>query len=151
MYAMLPELRCDLQLSGKASGGFMNVGYLAHAFDLLNVRDLDLIDEARQRCSHLIVGVFSDEFATQVFGRQTIVPIEERMALVRHVRGVADVIVHDDDRAPFGLDCTRFSLPDYAHLSHAQNAIILRPARESRSAALREVLRPKETTEGAVA
>jgi len=129
----------------------MNFGYLAHAFDLFNVRDLDLINEARQRCSHLIVGVFSDEFATQVFGRQTIVPMEERMALVRHVRGVAEVVVHDDDRAPFGLDCMRFSLPDYAHLSHAENAVILKPARESRSAALREVLRLNGTTEGAVA
>jgi cytidyltransferase-like protein len=128
----------------------MNFGYLAHAFDLFNVRDLDLINEARRRCSHLIVGVFSDEFATQVFGRQTIVPLEERMALVRHVRGVDQVVVHDDE-APFGRECTMFSLPDYAYLSHAQNAIILKPARESRSAALREVLRPKQTTEGAVA
>jgi cytidyltransferase-like protein len=129
----------------------MNFGYLAHAFDLFNVRDLDLIDEARQRCSHLIVGVFSDEFATQILGRQPIVPLEERMALVRHVRGVAEVVAHDNEEAPFGLECTRFSLPDYAHLSHAQNAVILKPTRESRSAALREVLRPKETTEGAVA
>jgi len=129
----------------------MNVGYLAHAFDLLNVRDLDLIDEARQRCSHLIVGVFSDQFAAQIFGRPPIVPQEERTALVRYLRGVAEVVVHDDDRMPSGLECTTFSIRDYEHLAFARNAVMLEPARQSHSAALREALNRKGATEGAVA
>ena len=44
----------------------MSVGYLADSFDLINVRDLDLIAQARARCARLVVGVFTDEYVERV-------------------------------------------------------------------------------------
>ena len=73
----------------------MSVGYLADSFDLINVRDLDLIAQARARCTRLVVGVFTDEHAEWLFGRRPVVPLSERMAVLRHVRGVDEVVAHD--------------------------------------------------------
>ncbi len=75
----------------------MTVGYLADVFDLLNVRDLDVIAQADARCSRLVVGVYTDEYAEDVFGRRPVVPLAERIALLTHVRGVHRVVVHQAD------------------------------------------------------
>lgn len=73
----------------------MAVGYLADAFDLINVRDLDLIAQARTLCSRLVVGVYTDDYAESLNGRRPVVPYEERRVLVSHIRGVDEVIEHD--------------------------------------------------------
>lgn len=84
----------------------MTVGYLAGSFDLLNVADLDLLEQAREHCSTLVVGVFSDDLAHARSGRRPVVPLAERMALVSRVRGVGEVLVHDDNTRPFAVDRT---------------------------------------------
>lgn len=70
-------------------------GFLADSFDLLNVRDLDLIAQAAGRCSGLVVGVFTDDYASAVLGSDPVVPLAERLALVQHVRGVAAALPFD--------------------------------------------------------
>jgi glycerol-3-phosphate cytidylyltransferase len=73
----------------------MSVGYLADSFDMISLRDLDLITQARARCSRLLVGVFTDEYVERLFGRHPVVPFDERAAVVQHVDGVSDVVRHD--------------------------------------------------------
>lgn len=122
----------------------MSVGYLADSFDLLNVRDLDLIAQARERCSHLILGVYADEFVEQTTGRTPVVPLHERMAVLSHVRGVAEVVVHDPTTA--GADPTVLQLVSADGAAPAPvDGILLTPARASRSAVLRNALRPVAT------
>ena len=74
----------------------MSVGYLANSFDMINVRDLDLIAQARERCSSLLVGVFTDDYVEQHFGRGPVAPLDERIDVVRHIGGVAEAVQHDD-------------------------------------------------------
>jgi glycerol-3-phosphate cytidylyltransferase len=74
----------------------MSVGYFADSFDMINVRDLDLIAQARERCSRLMLGVFTDDYAEQLFGRRPVVPLDERKAVLQHIGGVAEVLTHDD-------------------------------------------------------
>jgi hypothetical protein len=81
-------------------GNLARAGYLARSFDLINVRDLDLIAQARQRCSRLVVGVHSDALVEQLTGRPPVVPLAERLAIVAHVRGVDEVRVHEADSEP---------------------------------------------------
>jgi glycerol-3-phosphate cytidylyltransferase-like family protein len=117
------------------------VGYLTHAFDLINVGDLDLIAQARRHCSRLIVGVWSDELVTALTGRPPIVPLSERLALVSHVRGVAAAVVHEAGSLPAEADVMIFVEQDRADADH-RPTIQLVATRFTESAALRSALEP---------
>ena len=119
----------------------MGVGYLAASFDLLNVGNLDVISQAGSRCGELVVGVFSDELVEDLTGRPPVVPLGERLALVQHVRGVQEAVVHEPGRARvLGADVV-FSVADDPAPAVA-GAVALTPARQTSSAALRAALRP---------
>ncbi len=64
------------------------VGYAAGAFDLFHVGHLNIFKHARQHCDHLIAGVVSDEMLRLVKGIDPVVPLEERLEIVRSVRYV---------------------------------------------------------------
>jgi glycerol-3-phosphate cytidylyltransferase len=119
----------------------MSVGYLAQSFDLLNVRDLDLIAQARQHCAHLIVGVHTDELVEARQGRRPVVPLSERMALVGHVRGVAEVVEHGDDPVELPLGTVVFAVDDETPET-TLDVVPLSTRRHTVSVALREALRP---------
>ncbi len=122
----------------------MSVGYLPHSFDLINVRDLDLISQAVARCSRLIVGVLSDDIVERLSGRRPVVPLVERMALVGHVRGVDDVVVHDAARLiELEPDALVFAVADDFSLG-LEPHITLTPTRDTESVILRNALRPTE-------
>jgi cytidyltransferase-like protein len=120
----------------------MSKGYLVATFDLLNVRDLDVIEQATARCDHLVVGVFSDDLVEQLLGRRPVVPADERVRLVANVRGVDHVRVHEvwsDD-----LESTVFALRDDIDLLGTQPVVILDSRRESTSDILRAALSPAD-------
>jgi len=121
----------------------MSVGYLPHSFDLLNVRDLDFIAQAKHLCSHLVVGVFSDDFVERLLGRRPVVPMNERMTLVSHVRGVDQVVVHDDETTAPDHDLS-FSVAGNVPLLGVGETWLLSPGRETSSAVLRAALQPVE-------
>lgn len=73
--------------------------YLVGSFDLLHVGHLDVITQARERCQRLVVGVVDDDLVTRSTGRPPVVPLDERLALVGHVRGVGEAVVHTVDRS----------------------------------------------------
>jgi bifunctional ADP-heptose synthase (sugar kinase/adenylyltransferase) len=118
----------------------MSVGYLPNAFDLINVRDLDLIDQARMHCSRLVVGVFTDDYAEQLLGRRPVVPMVERMALVAHVRGVDQVVEHDQTSPVVQPDVRLFAVAGDVPLPGAGGTWLLQPTRETASVSLREAL-----------
>lgn len=63
---------------------------------------------ARRQCERLVVGVVTDEVVRQVKGRPPVVPLAERLALLRGLRDVDGVIV-DQHRNKF--DTWRYQLP----------------------------------------
>jgi len=67
------------------------IGYAAGAFDLFHVGHLNVLKHARDHCDHLIAGVVSDEMLELSKGRRPIVPLAERMEIVRHIRFVDEV------------------------------------------------------------
>lgn len=119
----------------------MVCGYLACSFDLLNVADLDVIDQARQKCDRLIVGVYSDSYAERVNGRSPVVPAAERLELVSHVRGVDGTRLHDEqepgDRLGFDVvfAVVGSTLPDVEG-----GAILIAPGRTTSSLTLQQAL-----------
>lgn len=68
------------------------IGYAAGAFDLFHVGHLNLLAQARQHCDYLIAGVVSDELLQATKGRAPVVPLAERLEIVRNIRYVDEAV-----------------------------------------------------------
>src|ERR1700709_2047442 len=76
-----------------AEGGLMSgvIGYAPGAFDLFHVGHLNVLREARGQCDHLIAGVVSDEMCELTKGVRPLVPLAERLEIVRSIAIVDEV------------------------------------------------------------
>lgn len=68
------------------------VGYAPGAYDLFHVGHLNILRLAKQHCDHLIAGVVSDEMLELTKGARPVVPLAERMEIVRHISFVDEVV-----------------------------------------------------------
>lgn len=59
---------------------------------MFHIGHLNLIKNAKSRCDYLIVGVNTDQLVYEYKGKNTIVPLEERMEIVRSIRYVDEVM-----------------------------------------------------------
>jgi glycerol-3-phosphate cytidylyltransferase len=64
------------------------VGYAPGVYDLFHVGHLNILRHARSRCDFLVAGVVSDAMAERAKGRRPVVPLVERLEIVRSVRYV---------------------------------------------------------------
>lgn len=71
------------------------IGFTAGAFDMFHVGHLNLLKNAKARCDYLIVGVNTDELIAAYKNKHAIVPLEERMQIVRAIKYVDEVISVD--------------------------------------------------------
>lgn len=67
------------------------VGYAPGAYDMFHVGHLNILRLAKQHCDYLIAGVVSDEMCELTKGRRPVVPLAERMEIVRHISFVDEV------------------------------------------------------------
>ena len=79
----------------------MTVGYVSGVFDLFHIGHLTIINRARERCEHLIVGAVDDDVVTAVKGRPPVIPLDERLAILDGLRAVDAVVT---DRYPDKFD-----------------------------------------------
>ena len=70
----------------------MKIGYLSGTFDLFHVGHLNLIRRAKHCCDYLVVGVHCDASHK---GKETFIPLEERMDIVRSIKYVDKVILSE--------------------------------------------------------
>ena len=70
----------------------MIVGYTTGVFDMFHVGHLNLIARAREQCDRLIVGVSTDDVVLDYKGHAPIVPFAERVAIVKAIRYVDEVV-----------------------------------------------------------
>ncbi len=63
----------------------LRIGYAPGAFDLFHVGHLNILKHAKSRCDYLIAGVVSDEMLELVRGRAAVVPLAERIEIVRNI------------------------------------------------------------------
>ena len=68
------------------------IGFTQGTFDMFHVGHLNLIKNARKHCDYLIVGVNTDELVEGYKGKRTIVPFEERIAIVESIRYVDEAV-----------------------------------------------------------
>lgn len=67
----------------------LTIGYLSGTFDLFHIGHLNLLKRARKHCNYLVVGVHKDASHK---GKETFIPFEERMEILRSIKYVDKVI-----------------------------------------------------------
>ena len=70
----------------------MIIGYTTGVFDMFHVGHLNLLARAREQCDRLIVGVSTDEVVLDYKKHAPIVPYAERVAIVKAIRYVDEVV-----------------------------------------------------------
>lgn len=66
----------------------IRIGYAPGAYDLFHVGHLNLLKQAKAHCDFLIAGVVADDVLIQHKGVKPVVPLAERLEIVRNVRYV---------------------------------------------------------------
>jgi len=81
-------------VSARPAGG--RVGYAGGAFDLFHVGHLNILKHARSQCDFLIAGVVSDDVLLTTKGSLPVVPLSERLEIVRSVQYVDEAIAETE-------------------------------------------------------
>jgi glycerol-3-phosphate cytidylyltransferase len=68
-------------------------GYTTGVFDLFHIGHLNILRSAKDLCDELIVGVSSDELVEQYKNKKPIIPLHERIEIVRAIRYVDSVVI----------------------------------------------------------
>ena len=68
------------------------IGYAAGAYDLFHIGHLNLLKHAKSQCDHLIAGVVSDEMLQANKGITPVIPLAERLEIVRSISYVDEAI-----------------------------------------------------------
>ncbi len=93
------------------SGRFNNrpqlkIGYMSGTFDLFHIGHLNLIRRAKQCCDWLVVGVHADASHK---GKETFIPLHERMEIVRSIKYVDQVILSErEDSDVYFMDRVKY-------------------------------------------
>jgi glycerol-3-phosphate cytidylyltransferase len=77
---------------GSMSARVGRIGYAPGVYDLFHVGHLNILKHARSECDYLIAGVVSDEMALLAKGRTPVVPLPERLEIVRSLRYVDEAV-----------------------------------------------------------
>jgi glycerol-3-phosphate cytidylyltransferase len=80
-------------VTGEVQHADQIVGYVPGAWDMFHVGHLNILLRARERCDRLVVGVVADEALVEAKAKYPVVPLEERMEVVRHLAMVDQVVV----------------------------------------------------------
>ena len=70
------------------------IGYAAGAFDLFHVGHLNMLRQAKEHCDFLVAGAVSDDLCLKSKGRLPVVPLNERMEILRHI-DLVDLVVSE--------------------------------------------------------
>jgi glycerol-3-phosphate cytidylyltransferase len=67
------------------------IGYAPGAYDLFHVGHLNVLRQARELCDVLVAGVVADEVCELTKGVRPLVPLAERLDIVRSI-GIVDAV-----------------------------------------------------------
>ena len=70
----------------------VRIGYAAGAFDLFHIGHLNILRQAKRECNYLIAGVVSDELCLMNKGKKPVIPLAERLEIVREVSYVDEAV-----------------------------------------------------------
>jgi glycerol-3-phosphate cytidylyltransferase len=71
------------------------IGYAPGVYDLFHIGHLNVLRHARSQCEQLVAGVLSDEMTERAKGTPPVIPLQERLEIVRCIRYVDQAVVED--------------------------------------------------------
>ena len=71
------------------------VGYTQGVYDMFHIGHLNLINQAKEYCDYLIVGINSDNLVKEYKKKNTVINENERAAIVSNIKAVDEVIIVD--------------------------------------------------------
>jgi len=72
------------------------IGYTTGVFDMFHIGHLNILKRAKEYCDYLIVGVSTDELVMDYKKKKSIIPFEERFAIVESIKYVDKVVPQDN-------------------------------------------------------
>ena len=72
------------------------IGYTCGVFDLFHICHLNILKRSKELCDYLIVGVNTDELVESYKKKKTVIPFEERFAIVESIKYVDQVVAQDN-------------------------------------------------------
>ena len=74
----------------------MVIGYTTGVYDMFHVGHLNILQQAKEHCDYLIVGVSTDELVQKEKNKTPIIPFNERCKIVEAIRFVDKVVPQVD-------------------------------------------------------
>ena len=71
------------------------IGYTTGVFDLFHIGHLNIIKNAKANCDFLIIGVTSDDLAEKLKNKRPVIPLSERLEIIKSIKFVDKVIVQN--------------------------------------------------------
>jgi glycerol-3-phosphate cytidylyltransferase len=68
------------------------IGYVPGVWDMFHIGHLNILRGASLQCDYLVAGVVSDEMAVRAKGSTPVIPLPERLEIVRSVRYVDEAV-----------------------------------------------------------
>ncbi|MFZ4893550.1 adenylyltransferase/cytidyltransferase family protein [Plantibacter sp. Mn2098] len=90
--------------------GAGRVGYAAGAFDLFHVGHLNILKHAKSACDYLIAGVVSDELLRTRKRITPVIPLSERLEIVRNIGFVDEAVEETWDDKLQAWEALRFDI-----------------------------------------
>ena len=91
--------------------GNKTVVYTSGTFDMLHINHLKMLEYARALGDILIVGVNTDEYIKEYKNKTPIIPLEERIEIIKSIKYVDEVVAINKDN--YGLPSLKKYNADY--------------------------------------
>lgn len=86
------------------------IGFTCGAFDLLHAGHVLMLEECRQHCDELVVGLQSDPSIDRRTKNKPVQSFEERLTMLRSIKWVDDIVFYDTEAELY--DLLEATMPD---------------------------------------